>query len=109
VIAAVNRHQRTDKGFGPALGPDAARIAPARLRSAGFAVLEGRADWRFDTDDREIQMEMLADWAAAVGENGADPSILDDWLSVRREHVTAGRSQIRVGHIDFFATPTVRR
>jgi hypothetical protein len=109
VIAAVNRHQRTDKGFGPALGPDAARTAPAQFRRAGFAVLEGCSDWRFGVDDREIQMEMLAGWAGAAGETGVDPSILDEWLSVRRDHVTAGRSQMRVGHIDFFATPTSRR
>src|SRR5579864_2514064 len=45
VIAAVNRHQLTDKGFGPALGPGAARIAPESLRRNGFAVVEGRSDW----------------------------------------------------------------
>src|SRR5712671_1194968 len=106
VIAAVNRHQRTDKGFGPALGPDAARTAPERFRGAGFAVLEGRSDWRFGAGDREIQMEMLAGWASAAGEIGLDPSILEQWLHERRDHVTAGRSEMRVGHIDFFATPT---
>ena len=109
VIAAVNRHQCSDKGFGPALGPDAARTAPERFRDAGFAVLEGRSDWRLGTDDREIQMEMLAGWASAAGEIGVDPSILDIWLSERRDYVTAGRSQMRVGHIDFLATPTGRR
>jgi len=109
VIAAVNRHQRTDKGFGPALGPDAAPSAVERFRDAGFAVLEGRSDWRLSADDRDIQMEMLAGWAGAAGEIGVDPSILDEWLSARRDHMTAGRSQMRVGHIDFFATPTGRR
>jgi hypothetical protein len=109
VIAAVNRHQRTDKGFGPALGPDAARTAPERFRGAGFAVLEGRSDWRFGAADREIQMEMLVGWASAAGEIGVDPSILEQWLRERRDHVTAGHSQMRVGHVDFFATPTGRR
>jgi hypothetical protein len=109
VIAAVNRHQRTDKGFGPALGPDAARTAPARFRGVGFTVLKGRSDWRFGTGDREIQMEMLAGWASAAGEIGVDPSILAQWLRERRDHVSAGRSQMRVGHVDFFAMPTGRR
>jgi SAM-dependent methyltransferase len=109
VIAAVNRHQRTDKGFGPALGPEAARTAPERFRRAGFAVIEGRSDWRFGADDREIQMEMLAGWAVAAGAIGADPSILEEWLHERRNHLAAGRSQMRVGHIDFFAMPTGRR
>jgi len=105
VIAAVNRHQRTDKGFGPALGPDAAQAAPERFRGAGFAVVEGRSDWRFGADDRDIQMDMLAGWAGAAGEIGVDPSTLEEWLRERRDHVTAGRSRMRVGHIDFFASP----
>jgi hypothetical protein len=109
VISAVNCHQLTDKGFGPALGPHAARTAPARFRGAGFAVVEGRSDWSFGADDRDIQMEMLAGWAGAAREIGIAASMLDAWLRERRDHVAAGRSQMRVGHIDFFATPTGRR
>jgi SAM-dependent methyltransferase len=109
VIAAVNRHQRTDKGFGPALGPDAARIAPERLRRAGFGVIEGRSDWRFGGNDRDIQLAMLAGWAGAAREIGVDSSTLEEWLRERRAHVIAGRSHMQIGHIDFFATPTGRR
>lgn len=109
VVAAVNRHQRTDKGFGPALGPDAARTAPERFRRAGFTVVEGRSDWQFGVDDRDIQMEMLAGWAGAAGEIGVDAAILEEWLCERRDHIDAGRSQMRVGHVDFFATPIGRR
>jgi hypothetical protein len=109
VIAAVNRHQRTDKGFGPALGPDAARTAPERLRAAGFTVVEGLSDWHFGVDDRAIQMEMIAGWAGAARDIGVDPAILGPWLVDRGDFIAAGRSQMRVGHIDFFATPTGRR
>jgi hypothetical protein len=109
VIAAVNRHQRTDKGFGPALGPDAAQIAPERLRAAGFTVVEGRSDWRFGVADRAIQMAMLAGWAGAAAEIGTEPALVAQWLDERRGRVDAGRSQMRVGHIDFFAAPTGRR
>ena len=109
VIAAVNRHQRTDKGFGPALGPDAAQAASEQFRRAGFMVLQGRSDWRFGADDRNIQIEMLAGWARAASEIGVDPTILEEWLRERRDYTRNGRSQMRVGHIDFFATPTGRR
>jgi SAM-dependent methyltransferase len=111
VIAAVNRHQATDKGFGPALGPAAARAAPERLRGLGFAVIEGASDWQFDTFDRDIQMAMLAGWAEAAGEigGGAAAPVLAEWLAERRTHVAAGRSTMRVGHVDFFASPMVRR
>ena len=106
VIAAVDRHQRTDKGLGPALGPDAARVAPARLREAGFTVLEGRSDWCFAPRDGAIQAEMLAGWAgAARAMSGGDPGWVGEWLAEREAHVAAGRSHMRVGHLDFLATP----
>jgi hypothetical protein len=109
VIAAVNRHQLTDKGFGPALGPGAARIAPETLRRNGFAVVEGRSDWALGTTARDMQMELLAGWAGAAGEIGVDPATLDAWLAERSDHVAAGRSEMRVGHVDFFASPIGRR
>jgi SAM-dependent methyltransferase len=109
VIAAVNRHQLTDKGFGPALGPRAAGIAPESLRRNGFAVVEGRSDWTLGTDAHDIQRELLAGWAAAAGEIGIDAAIIDAWLTERSDHIAAGRSQMRVGHVDFFSKPTGRR
>ena len=109
VIAAVNRHQLTDKGFGPALGPKAAATAPECLRRQGFAIQEGRSDWTFGPSDGDIQLEMLAGWAGAAAEIGVACDLLDDWLAERRAHVETGRSQMRVGHIDFFAAPIGRR
>ena len=106
IIAAVNRHQRRNKGFGPALGPAAASEAIARFQQVGYAVVSGTSDWVFAPDDREIQNEVLAGWASAVRE-------LDDlplpeivgWLTRRRELVAAGRTTMRVGHVDVFARP----
>jgi hypothetical protein len=109
VIAAVNRHQRTDKGFGPALGPDAVRTAPERLRAAGFTVIEGRSDWQFGSGDSAVQKVMIAGWAAAAREIGVEPLVLMAWLIEREAYLKQSRSQMRVGHIDFFATPSGRR
>jgi SAM-dependent methyltransferase len=106
VIAAVNAHQRTDKGFGPALGPAAAQAAVEQFERLDFAVMQGVSDWIFQPGDREIQTEILSGWASAARETGDLP--LDQvigWLTRRRELVSNGRSTIRVGHIDFFARP----
>ncbi|AMN41427.1 hypothetical protein [Rhodoplanes sp. Z2-YC6860] len=110
IVAAVNQHQRTDKGFGPALGPDAAKLAPQRFERVGYAVVQGASDWVFGPNDREIQLETLTGWATAAREMGTVPlPEVVSWLTRRRDLVAAGRSTIRVGHIDLFARPTGSR
>jgi SAM-dependent methyltransferase len=105
IIAAVNRHQLTEKGFGPALGPQGGASAVAALEAEGFAIARGASDWVFGPADEAIQREMLAGWAGAAGEMGIAPGLLGAWLAERRAHVAAGRSAMRVGHLDFFAVP----
>jgi hypothetical protein len=110
IIAAVNAHQHTDKGFGPALGPAAAATATARFEALGYAVVQGTADWLVRPADREMQMQMLAGWASAARDTGA-VSLAEAaaWLTRRRDAVAAGRSAIAVGHLDAFARPTGTR
>jgi hypothetical protein len=106
VIAALNAHQRTDKGFGPALGPDAPSAAVRAFEIVGYSVLEGRSDWILEPTDREIQLQLLSGLAAAANEVGCLANAeIADWLELRRAHVIAGRSSMRVGHRDVLATP----
>jgi SAM-dependent methyltransferase len=107
IVAAVNRHQRHDKGFGPALGPEAGLSAVRAFERVGYAVVTGASDWEFVPGDRDIQLEVLSGWAGAAGELGELPqAAIDAWLARRRELVASGRSRMRVGHVDFFATAT---
>jgi SAM-dependent methyltransferase len=110
IVDAVNRHQRKDKGFGPALGPSAAKAAIAAFERVGYVVTHGLADWEFGPDDREIQTEILTGWAAAAREIRDPPRFqIIDWLKRRRELIAAGRSTIHVGHVDLLACPTATR
>ena len=106
IVAAVNRHQHGDKGFGPALGPDAAVSAAAIVKRVGYSFVEGPSDWTFGQADQAIQQEVLRGFAAAAGELGDLPAgRVEDWLTRRLDLVAAGSSSMRVGHVDFFAMP----
>jgi SAM-dependent methyltransferase len=106
IVAAVNAHQCGDKGFGPALGPHAARVAAEQFRRVGYAVTDGRSDWTFGPQDRDIQNATLNDWATVARQIGT--VALDDlaaWLGRRSEAVERGGSSMRVGNVDLFAHP----
>jgi hypothetical protein len=110
ITAAVNAHQRIDKGFGPALGPAAAAFAIARFEALGYSVVHGASDWEMGPEDLDIQTEIMTGWASAAHDIGA-LSLADTtaWLARRRDVLAKGRSSLRVGHVDFFATPSATR
>src|SRR5262249_61618357 len=62
LLTGFNLHQRTDKGFGPALGPTAAAHAAKGFEEFGYAVVQGHSDWVFGPDDRAIQDALSAGW-----------------------------------------------
>jgi hypothetical protein len=106
MTAAVNAHQRTDKGFGPALGPEAAAFAITRLQSRGYSLVHGPSDWVIGPNDRRFQSEVFAGWASAAVDTGSlTTADVDAWLTRRRDAIAAGLSSIRVGHVDVFAAP----
>jgi len=110
IVGAVNAHQRTDKGFGAALGPAAAEVALARFAALGCAAVQGTSDWQIGPADRDMQTALLDGWASAAREIGTLPGQeITGWLARRRAAIAAGRSSLLVGHIDFFAVPSTTR
>jgi hypothetical protein len=110
ITSAVNVHQRTDKGFGPALGPSAAAMAISKFRALGYSIVHGNSHWTIGITDDEIQHELLAGWAGAASEvNSLPRADINSWLEERRTAIKQRVSTMRVGHVDFFATPSVTR
>jgi hypothetical protein len=106
MVRAFNRHQRGDKGFGPALGPTAGEAAIARFKALGYTVEQGASDWVLGRRDVEIQSDLLTGWAVAANELAdLDTAQIKGWLERRRDYLASGSSSIGVGHIDFFASP----
>ena len=111
----VNRHQRRDKGFGPALGPAAAGVAERCFADLGYHVEREATPWILAPDVPggvvaadggvlELQRQLIEGWAEAAADVAPEelPSI-DRWRTRRLEHVTANRSRLTVGHADVAA------
>ncbi len=104
VNTAFGRHQRSDKGFGPALGPDAASYLAERLKENGHDVHVAPSDWIFRGDDGPILRSMVEGVSAAAEE--ADPGLkLDAWRARRFEEIDARALSLMVGHLDLLALP----
>ena len=105
-VAAFNRHQRHDKGFGPALGPTATEFAQRLFKSAGYKVMTGPSDWQLGAVDAQLQRELIGGWHDAVAELKEMPApALAAWRAARMAAVDTGKAELMVGHLDLFAVP----
>ncbi|MGA0565002.1 class I SAM-dependent methyltransferase [Ancylobacter sp. VNQ12] len=100
VIAAFNRHQRGDKGFGPALGPMAGAAFAESLSQHGYAVDSADSPWELAEQDAELIARLADGFAQAATEiepEGRD--VFAEWALMRTE-----AAQVTIGHRDIFAT-----
>lgn len=101
MLAAFNHHQRSDKGFGPAAGPDAIEALALAFRKSGCAVTVGESPWRLGREQADLVRELTAGIAAAVAETGhVEPETIAAWLAAKREAASG-----RIGHQDLWARP----
>jgi SAM-dependent methyltransferase len=101
IVSLVNRHQHTDKGFGPALGPGAIDVAARCFEALAYRVQRARSDWMLTPESRELQRQVIDGWAEAATDIApAREAVIDAWRDRRLAHVVAGRSEIAVGHED---------
>lgn len=105
-LALFNRHQLGDKGFGPALGPAAARAAEQAFGSLGYRTETRASDWRLEPRDAALQRALVDGWLGAALELAPQrAAMLRGWHRRRLEHVEQGRSRIGVGHADVAGQP----
>ncbi len=106
VRTAFNNDQRRDKGFGPALGPDAALYAARAFREAGYRIRLGRSPWRLGPEAAALQRALIEGKAEAA-RNAAPENqpAIDRWARRRHQAIDAGTARLRVGHLDLFAAP----
>jgi hypothetical protein len=104
VVALVNEHQRTDKGFGPALGPEATDVAERCFAAIGLTVQRAPSDWVLTPESGALQGQLIDGWAQAASAISPERArLIDRWRERRLAHVAAGWSAITVGHEDMAA------
>lgn len=103
---AFRRHQRSDKGFGPALGGDAAACLAAALAAKDFAIAEARSDWRLGAAAPDLLAELIAGEASAA--RAAAPehvAAIGAWEARRLDEASGGVLSLTIGHRDLLALP----
>lgn len=108
VVADFNRHQQSDKGFGPALGPDASDHLAVLCQAKGFTVETDTSPWRLGPETARLQNEFLLGIRRPIEEMGnISSSDFERWLDFRLSHISVEGSVCTVGHTDFLALPRI--
>lgn len=103
VVAAFNRHQTSDKGFGPALGPEAAAALRSAFSRLGYRTEAGDSPWRLGSAEAALAEELVRGMGEAVAELADAPEGVDGWAA--RRIAAARGGGVTVGHEDLFARP----
>jgi SAM-dependent methyltransferase len=105
VVELFNRHQRSDKGMGQALGPEAVRVLADTFAALGYDVIRAASAWQLSEDMEPLQAAFIEGVATAVRETGGMAATeLRDWRAFRLAALKTGAS-CRVGHLDVLARP----
>jgi len=101
MLKAFHAHQKTDKGFGVAAGPDASGIMKRELAARGFQVTLAPSPWKIDQAEAAFMRALATGSAAAVRETGLlSTQEVEQWLAAR-----VSAQQCSIGHWDILATP----
>lgn len=106
VAADFNRHQRFDKGFGPALGPDATEHLRQRFEMLDYDVSVEPSAWIMRQDDADLQVAFLEGLERPLSEIGSlTQDEIGTWLDFRISKIAEDGSSCVVGHTDILALP----
>ena len=106
VVIDFNHHQRTDKGFGPALGPDATEHLRLTFENLRYSTSVATSPWVMGPEDAGLQAAFLDGLERPLMEIGSlTVDEIQTWLRFRREKIEEPGSLCVVGHTDILALP----
>jgi SAM-dependent methyltransferase len=101
VLSALQQHQRTDKGFGPAAGPEAADLLVRALAEAGYQLHVAASPWRLGAPDAALIQALAEGTSRAAHETElVDEATAESWRIAREKAEAA-----IIGHVDLLALP----
>lgn len=105
IADAFHRDMVRDKGFGPALGPDAVTYARRALARHGAHVDSAASDWRIGAGERAMLATMV-DGHARVAADGAmlRAEHVTLWRARRLAQIDQGQLSLTIGHQDLLAS-----
>jgi len=104
VARAFAEHQHRDKGFGPALGPDAPAKTAALFRARRYRVTAAAGQWRLGAAD-PVMLAALVDGTAEAASETDPAQSSGRWRADRRATLADGMLRLGVGHVDILAEP----
>jgi hypothetical protein len=99
ILKAFHQHQRTDKGFGSALGPTASECLQSLLRDQQFTTVCAPSPWILNHQDSALIQQLSIGTAEAVREMASlAVTSVNQWEQSRMH-----ASRCEIGHIDIFS------
>ena len=104
ILMNFNTDQRRDKGFGPALGPDATDFLKTQFHSTKFQCLSAKSPWLLGSADYLLTESLINGISGvAIQTGGLTNSDIQDWKTFRIENVRTGTCYL--GHTDILVLP----
>ena len=104
ILVNFNTDQRRDKGFGPALGPDASDFLQSQFNVTKFQCLSANSPWLLDSGDYLITESLINGISeVALQTDGLTNSDVLSWKAFRIKNMRAGSCFL--GHTDILVLP----
>ena len=92
---------RSDKGFGPALGPESGCALAEAFAAFGYRVRRSDSVWRLSPAQSQMQYVLLAFHQMAARDMAPEwTDMIEDWVRRRTFHIDKGKSGLTAGHCD---------
>lgn len=107
IESIFQRHQLSDKGFGPSLGIGAAAVVLVAFEKKGFKVNIQSSDWLVDAlHSEKLLAQLLMDaMEVSIEAKPNEAPRIQEWYRARQSQIERRELCYTVGHLDLLALP----